>query len=73
MRYLYGDRYKIVHAVQFDDNSIHPAVDIAYITEGLLLQKVIHIHHFTRNKIIVLDEAHEMSANMVLLLQLLRQ
>ncbi|KAL9096443.1 MAG: hypothetical protein Q9165_001440 [Trypethelium subeluteriae] len=63
---------KVGYSVRFD-NSTSPAMRIKYLTEGMLLQELLRDPWLKNYSIVVVDEVHERSINVDLILGFLRR
>jgi ATP-dependent helicase HrpA len=61
----------VAHSVRFDDR-MAPETIVRVMTDGLLLAEVVQDHDFARYDALIIDEAHERSLNIDLLLGLVR-
>ncbi|KAI9666491.1 MAG: putative ATP-dependent RNA helicase dhr2 [Bathelium mastoideum] len=62
---------KVGYSVRFD-NSTSPAMRIKYLTEGMLLQELLRDPWLKSYSVVVVDEVHERSVNVDLILGFLR-
>ncbi|KAI2698044.1 hypothetical protein CBS147332_8599 [Penicillium roqueforti] len=62
---------KVGYSVRFD-TSISPSTRIKFLTEGMLLQEMLHDPNLTKYSAIVVDEVHERGINVDLTLGFLR-
>ncbi|KAE8393166.1 P-loop containing nucleoside triphosphate hydrolase protein [Aspergillus alliaceus] len=62
---------KVGYSVRFD-TSTSPSTRVKFLTEGMLLQEMLHDPSLTRYSAIVVDEVHERGVNVDLLLGFLR-
>lgn len=62
---------KVGYSVRFD-TSTSPSTRVKYLTEGMLLQEMLHDPWLTRYSAIVVDEVHERGVNVDLVLGFLR-
>lgn len=62
---------KVGYSVRFDE-SVSPAMRIKYLTEGMLLQEMLRDMDLSRYSCIIVDEVHERSVNVDLLLGFLK-
>ncbi|NIZ19687.1 ATP-dependent RNA helicase HrpA [Entomospira culicis] len=60
------------YRIRFDDKS-HPQTFIQVMTDGMLLSEIHHDHHLLEYDAVIVDEAHERSLNIDLLLGLLKK
>lgn len=63
---------RVGYSVRFD-TSMAPATKIKFLTEGMLLQEMLRDPWLTQYSVVVVDEAHERSMNVDLLLGFLKQ
>ncbi|KAK5132866.1 hypothetical protein LTR08_008582 [Meristemomyces frigidus] len=63
---------KVGYSVRFDDNT-SPSTRIKYLTEGMLLQEMLRDASLTQYSCVIIDEVHERSVNVDLLLGFLKQ
>ncbi|KAI9924916.1 hypothetical protein ASPWEDRAFT_141069 [Aspergillus wentii DTO 134E9] len=62
---------KVGYSVRFD-TSTSPGTRIKFLTEGMLLQEMLHDPHLTKYSAVVVDEVHERGINVDLTLGFLR-
>lgn len=62
---------KVGYSVRFD-TSTSPSTRVKYLTEGMLLQEMLHDPWLTRYSAVVVDEVHERGVNVDLVLGFLR-
>lgn len=62
---------KVGYSVRFD-TSVSPSTRVKFLTEGMLLQEMLHDPHLTKYSAIVVDEVHERGINVDLTLGFLR-
>jgi ATP-dependent RNA helicase DHR2 len=62
---------KVGYSVRFD-TSTSPSTRVKFLTEGMLLQEMLHDPYLTRYSAIVVDEVHERGINVDLVLGFLR-
>ncbi|KAK6397307.1 hypothetical protein LTR65_006281 [Meristemomyces frigidus] len=63
---------KVGYSVRFDDNT-SPSTRIKYLTEGMLLQEMLRDATLGQYSCVIVDEVHERSVNVDLLLGFLKQ
>jgi len=63
---------KVGYSVRFDDNT-SPSTRIKYLTEGMLLQELLRDATLSQYGCVVVDEVHERSVNVDLILGFLKQ
>ena len=62
---------KVGYSVRFD-KSVSPNTRIKFLTEGMLLQEMLHDPNLSQYKAVIVDEVHERSENVDLILGFLR-
>ena len=63
---------KVGYSVRFDNN-VSPAIRIKYLTEGMLLQEMLRDPWLKQYSVVIVDEVHERSVNVDLILGFLRR
>ncbi|KAI9670290.1 MAG: putative ATP-dependent RNA helicase dhr2 [Alyxoria varia] len=63
---------KVGYSVRFDNN-VSPAIRIKYLTEGMLLQEMLRDPWLKQYSAVIVDEVHERSVNVDLILGFLRR
>ncbi|KAH8704819.1 putative ATP-dependent RNA helicase [Talaromyces proteolyticus] len=63
---------KVGYAVRFD-TSVSPSTRVKFLTDGMLLQEMLHDPWLTRYSVVVVDEVHERGVNVDLVLGFLRK
>lgn len=67
-----GSKARVGYYVRFDA-SVGRANEIVYLTEGMLLQEMLHNPGFTKYGVVVVDEVHERGVGVDLLLGFLKE
>jgi ATP-dependent RNA helicase DHR2 len=65
------DADKVGYSVRFD-TTLPPKAQIEFLTEGMLLQKLLHDPHLRQYSAVIIDEVHERSVDVDLLLGFLK-
>ena len=63
---------KVGYSVRFD-NCISPSMRIKFLTEGMLLQEMLHDPHLRQYSAVIVDEVHERGVNVDLIMGFLRR